>query len=260
MMKAIYGLLVSFFLAIYITAGAAQLTECNSDDCQAYFKKFKTNADRGHDKAIAMVGEFYYHGYGIKKDIDKALRYYKKAAKRGITSAKYKAGLVYLINKQHQDTKKGIWFLKKAASTNYKEANFLLGRIHLTEEFGVKDYATADYYLARAYHQEHKDIPFTVSYIVKEFGAEHEVLFPLINQEYEQKPLLLRDRQLVWPHQNVEKITVTSNQLSSLLDTQLTDFRSPKKSLGSRLPTISCQETAGCYHLNSMRELADFVF
>jgi len=252
-------LIVCTIFFAFANANAGSLKECDSESCKAYFQKFDKSAKRGHGRAIAMLGEFYYHGYGVDKDHVTALRYYEKAAKKGITSAQYKAGLIYLINKEFKDIDKGISYLKKAARTDYKNALFLLGRIYLTEEFKVKDLEFADFYLAKAYKQKHANMLETLTYIMNTFSGINENMFPNLHKALEDQPLVLTNNKLQWPDDDMERITIVSAKIETIFDIQLKGFRTGIKSLGSRLQGVTCEETVGCY-TGSAQDLADMLF
>lgn len=253
--------IVTFLFLVNSNVFAAKLEPCSTESCTSYFNQYKLSATRGHAQAIAMLGEFYYHGYGVEKNVEKAIYHYRNAAKKGITSAQYKAGLVYLVNEQQKNINKALRYLHMAAKAKYKDANYLLARVYLTDEFGVQNLEKADKFLSKAFTQYHSDIPMTLTYLAQKYQDNFPQLFPLLNTVYRRNPLEIRDGNLVWPNsQNIEVITVSGNQLESLFNLQLNSYRAPKKSLGSRLNGYSCDNTVGCYQLNSMQELGDFVF
>ena len=251
-------LLMLIICSIFFTnSNAGSLKECDSESCKAYFKKFEKGAKGGHGQAIAMLGEFYYHGYGVAKDSVKALGYYTKAAKKGITSAEYKAGLIYLLNEDFKDLDKGIYFLTKAARAEYKDALFLLGRIYLTDEFKLKNLNQADIYLAKAYKKKHVNMPETLMYIMNTYSSVDEEVFPALHKVVENAPLVLSNKKLHWPDTDTEIITITSAKIETIFDIQLKEFRRPIKSVGSRLPGVTCEETVGCITAKNMQELGD---
>ena len=241
------------------SALSTQLKPCQTEECKSYFNKYKKNASRGHAQATAMLGEFYYHGYGVEKNSANALRYYLVAAKRGITSAQYKAGLVYLIDSEYKNTDKAIKFLHKAATKKYKDASYLLGRVYLTDEFDHKNIDKADFYLSQAFKQKHRDMPNTLVFISQKYSSDFESKFPLLDKAYYKQPLEMINGELVWSNaNNVEVITITGNKLESLFDTQLTSYKRTKASLGSRLRGKSCARTVGCRTM-SIQGLADLL-
>ncbi|REL34246.1 tetratricopeptide repeat protein [Thalassotalea euphylliae] len=252
--------IVLFSTSIF-TVNANVLSACQTDLCIDYFKQYKKAAKRGHAQAMAMLGEFYYQGYGVNQDKVMALKYYELAAKKGITSAQYKAGLVYLTNQDYSNHKKAIHWLTKAAKADYKEANYLLGRIYLSNEFGLKDLDKADQFLTHAYKQKHKDLPKILAALASRYPEDFSTKFPLLDRAYSLQPLVANGETLTWPiTANVEVIEVTGYAPESLFEAQLNSYRKPIKSLGSRLNGHSCADTAGCYQVNNMQELGDFLF
>ncbi|MDR1391541.1 MAG: sel1 repeat family protein [Holosporales bacterium] len=76
-------------------------------------------ADLKLPAAINSIGDGYYSGDIRVKDVDMALKFYKKAAKTGFGPAQFNAGVVLLRNyKNKDDLKKSILYLGKA-SKNY---------------------------------------------------------------------------------------------------------------------------------------------
>jgi len=251
--------LVIVTLFYSFSALSAQLKPCQTEECKSYFNQYKKSASRGHAQASAMLGEFYYHGYGVEKNSSNALRYYLFAAKRGITSAQYKAGLAFLIDGKHKDTDKAIKYLHKAASKKYKDASYLLGRVYLTDEFGHKDIDKADFYLSQAYGLKHADMPNTLIFISQKYTSDFELKFPLLDKAYSKQPLEMRNDKLVWFNtKDVEVITITGNKLETLFDAQLVSYKRKKASLGSRLRGQSCARTVGCQTMN-IQGLADLL-
>ena len=252
--------LVSLIFAS-LNSSAVTLSSCQTKPCITYFKQYQKAAKRGHAQAMAMLGEFYYQGYGVKQNRKLALKYYNLAAKRGITSAQYKAGLVYLINKAEQKPEKAVKLLTKAANADYKEASYLLGRVYLTTEFGLQDLHKADYYLAKAYKLEHPDIPQLLVSLSHLYPDSFAAQFPLLEAVYENSPLIVNDGKLTWPHtKHMEVIEVEGYAPETLFELQLSSYRRPVKSLGSRLNGYSCEKTVGCYQVGNMQELGDFLF
>jgi uncharacterized protein len=52
-------------------------------------------AQRGHPRAMAMLGCMYEHGFGVPQSYDTAVGLYTKAAERGDPSAQHLLGLMY---------------------------------------------------------------------------------------------------------------------------------------------------------------------
>lgn len=246
------------FFTSSFTTQAVTLSACDSEICNNYFNKFYKSAKRGHPRAMALLGELYYHGYGTPKNQDLAIKYYKKAARKGITSAQYKAGLFYLGNDKHQNISKGIVYLKQAAKADYKEATYLLGVIYFSQEFGEFNLALADKYLAKAHLEKHPEMFEMIGHIKNSF-AINNTNFPYLNAAMIKSDSILA-KNSNFQQTSTETITVYAPTIESLFDLELLDFRSTKPSLGSRLTGVTCENTVGCKTAKNMRDLGDMTF
>ena len=144
-------LLVAALLAIAPLCNATQLTPCKSAECEAYFDAYTILTKRGHSSAMATLGELYYSGYGTEKDLDKAFKWFRRAAKFGHTTAQYKAGIMYLQTTAHQDIDKGIALLKRSAKSTFSPSALALGKIYLQNKLLPTDLAETDRWLTLAY-------------------------------------------------------------------------------------------------------------
>jgi len=84
--------------------------------------------------------------------------------------------------------------------------------------------------------------------------------FPRLNTVIKSHYVSLTSDSLQQKSADTERITVYAPTIESLFDMELSDFRSTKPSLGSRLQGVTCQNTVGCKTANNMRELGDMVF
>ena len=50
---------------------------------------FKKLAKDGNSEAMYYIGMMYYEGWGVEKDLDEAIRWWKMANRRGNLDAKY---------------------------------------------------------------------------------------------------------------------------------------------------------------------------
>ncbi|MFD2165137.1 tetratricopeptide repeat protein [Thalassotalea euphylliae] len=251
--------LIAAAISASSAAFAAKIEPCDTEECVTYFKKFKTGANRGSADAMATLGQFYYFGYGTEPDIEKAFYYLKRSARLGNLAALYKLGLFYLSDKEHQDLNKGLRYLEKSAFRHYRSATFLLGITYYNKDFGAFNQEKADIYLAKAYEQRHHDMPTVIDYIQEREEITPDK-FPLLHKALTKTPLAKQNNISEWPSDEVEVITVTSMPLKAALDQQIISFRKPAKSLGSRLPTKSCQDSMGCYVTWGIDGLNDFPF
>ncbi|CAG8705719.1 13811_t:CDS:2, partial [Acaulospora morrowiae] len=98
------------------------------------WKIFKENSELGISTANYWVGRFYWEGLHIKKDKEKALEYYEKAASDANSEAQYTYAVSLIdIYKDKSFQKKAeiIKNLKMAAANGHSKALNLLGHIYL---------------------------------------------------------------------------------------------------------------------------------
>jgi len=247
-------------LFLSVDAKAKEIEECQSEYCVNYFNKFKMGAKRGYVQANATLGQFYYIGYGTDKDEDRALKYLKKAAKKGEKSSQYLVGVISLISEKNKDVDTGIKYLEKVAKQDYKDANYLLGTLFINDKLIGKNLPKADLYLANAYKQKDKRLPELLESINDSLN-KNAASFPKLLAAMKNKPLVKnKDNNFAWPKSHIEIITVSSAPLTTLFDEQLITFKRRKKTTGSKLQGKTCDEQVGCYQAKLNRQSADTFF
>jgi len=77
--------------------------------------------------SLTEWGRRYEHGEGVKRDVDRAIRLYCKAAKKGDTAAQYYLGYIYAHGRgvKRDDALAAAWFLK-AARQKDRQAEHML--------------------------------------------------------------------------------------------------------------------------------------
>lgn len=260
-MNNLLGVILTFsFLFLSVNLKAEEIVECQSEYCVDYFKKFKMGAKRGYVQANATLGQFYYIGYGTKKDEDKALKYLKKAAKKGEPSSQYLVGVISLISEKNKDVDKGVKYLEKVAEDNYKDANYILGTLYINDKLIEKDLPKADLYLTKAYKQKDKRLPKLLESINDSLN-NNAASFPKLLAAMKNKPLVKnKNNNFAWPKSHIEIITVSAAPLTTLFDEQLVTFKRRKKTTGSKLQGKTCDEQVGCYQARLGRQSADTFF
>lgn len=236
-------ILISIAISLLpISANAAKLAPCMTDECVDYFNKFKRSAKRGHPVAMNTLGQFYEFGYGTEKNEALALRYYEKSSRLDHPVAQYKAGLLYLSSDKHKDITKGVNYLEKSAKNKVKKAYFLLGIIYLNKDFGAYDLVKADKYLAKAYDNKHESMPTVIDYI-KETRTIQTDTFPNLVSSMRKNPIDVIDGLVsVWPDDGTEVITIVSPPIEEIFHGQLMSFRQKIKSTGTRFAGMSCKQ------------------
>ena len=99
-------------------------------------KKVELNAEQGDTEAHYQIGRYYYHGYGVAVDIEKAKDWYRRAAERGHAEAMYDLGRHYDLggNTPGDGYRESMLEARKwytlAARQGHAEAAYRLGRIY----------------------------------------------------------------------------------------------------------------------------------
>ena len=117
-------------------------------------KEFVKNAilaEKGDPEAQYQLGNFYASGwddfvndYGVKKDWQKAIEWYTKAAEQGYAEAQYTLGMRYAEGKGvKQDWQKAIEWYTKAAEQGHAEALYTLGMYYAKGEGVEEDWKKA---------------------------------------------------------------------------------------------------------------------
>lgn len=259
-MKKLIVILTIFIACTYsVVVTATKITSCKTEQCINYFNKFNLSAKRGHPVAMATLGQFYYFGYGTEKNEALALKFLKKSARHGNLAANYKAGLLYLNSEKYQDINKGLEYLQKAASRNYKNATFILGIFYLSKKLEHYNIALADKYLAQAYKQKHHEMPSVIDYI-NEMMAVNQARFPLLHQAIISSPLVINNNaKSAWPHDNIEVISIISPPMESIFDDLLISFRNQRASIGSRFKGKTCRQNVSCLNIDNFQEAVDWL-
>lgn len=123
---------------IYSGAGFSDLTEKNFDKAFQYFSR--AAFAKNHPNAIYRVACCCEFGMGTKKDINKALELYDKAAKLGDVAAMCKLGIMHLkgLMGQRKNIEKALYWLNKASVVDSDESDvglslYILGKLHETD-------------------------------------------------------------------------------------------------------------------------------
>ena len=240
---------------------ATPINACDDDECVRYFKQYKKYAKAGYAEAMATLGDLYYNGHGTKANQGKALKQYRKAAKYGSIKGQYKAAMMYMNNPEHRDLDKAVKYLKKAARSNSADAALLLGVIFFKPDYYERDFDEADKWLTRAYKSGHPQAAEFINFMKRtenisakqmpdlwEAIDDDPTLLNVATQAAEQAPetTVLTAKQ----REDIEVITVTSD-LHNLFDIQLAGLKNtyPDKgavNTGSKIVGQTCEKNLAC--------------
>lgn len=92
---------------------------------------FRKAAEQGHAEAQNRMGEFYYNGWGIKKDYKEAVKWYQLAATHESTKAQTALGNMYYngtgVVKSYFNA---VWWYSQAAERGNVWAQYYLGNMY----------------------------------------------------------------------------------------------------------------------------------
>jgi TPR repeat protein len=94
------------------------------------FRLFLSAAEDGDRASQLNIGYFYDCGIGIKKNTNAALRWYKKAHKRGDSSATHNIGTIY---RDRGETKRGLQWFERALARGNDGSALDIGKVYLME-------------------------------------------------------------------------------------------------------------------------------
>ncbi|WP_394388102.1 tetratricopeptide repeat protein [Shewanella woodyi] len=265
MKKFIYSILLAALTQFSTqTFASTSLEPCNTAECQEYFKAYKILTKRGHSEAMATLGELYYTGYGTDKDIKQALKWFRRAAKFGIVTAQYKAGVMYLQETDYKDVDKGIGYLKKASKIEFSPASFILGKVYLGDTFGVKNNKKADYWLSHAYElNNYQAKNFARKLFVSKSRDTFQMprLYSLIANDISTSQFNADD--LNSPKGEMEVITVSAPDYQAYFDAEIARLNNiepdTKSGTGSNIAGNSCAKLWGCSTEGSSDRVRDVL-
>lgn len=95
------------------------------------FDRLKPLAEQGDGEAQNRIGEMYEFGYGVNRDSDAALQWYRKAAERDVVAAWHNLGRCsnFGTGTEQDYTEAERWY-RKAAEKGYMESMFFLGTLY----------------------------------------------------------------------------------------------------------------------------------
>ncbi|WP_299788195.1 tetratricopeptide repeat protein [uncultured Shewanella sp.] len=246
-----YGAIMLFILCFSQQVAASNYLEaCDTSECKEYFKAYKILTKRGHSEAMATLGELYYAGYGTEKNLEKALKWFRRAAKFGVVTAQYKAGVMYLQDTEHKDVDRGVNYLKRATKVDFSPASFVLGKIYISESFGLKDIEEADYWLSQAYKlKNYQAKVFSHNLLASDnsLSSKLTTLSALVNNDDFK---LGEDGGLSSPKGEMETIVVTAPDYHAYFDAEIERLNNARpdtlSGTGSNIAGRTCAHLWGC--------------
>ncbi len=97
-------------------------------DLAESFRWYQRAADQGYAEAQHNLGNAYHHGWGVARDVGLAKSYWLKAARQGLPRAQFNIGLQLLLERGVYDQQATAW-LRQAAQRGHGKAAQLLERV-----------------------------------------------------------------------------------------------------------------------------------
>ncbi len=95
------------------------------------FDKLLPQAENGEGDAQNRIGEMFEFGYGVERDSDKAIEWYRKAADQNVVAAWHNIGRCYNFGTGvEQDYAQAESWYRKAAEQGHMEAMFFMGTLY----------------------------------------------------------------------------------------------------------------------------------
>jgi TPR repeat protein len=112
-----------YYMGLFLEQGIG--IDKNTESCLYYID---TAARLEHPPAISKLGDFYYNGFGVKKDLDYAKVLYEKAAEKRDSKALISLGAMMEkgIGFTEKDPRKAYELYEKAASMGNPDAMIIL--------------------------------------------------------------------------------------------------------------------------------------
>jgi len=268
-MKNVIKLLTLLFvLTLSNNSLAVEVVPCGDAECVSYFKEYKRYARAGHADAMATLGELYYKGYGVDKNVNLALKQFRRAAKYNSIVGQGKAGLLYLSEPAIEDKDEGIKYLKMAARNNHRDSAALLGMIYFNADYGYYDLAQADKWFSKAARSSSKQVRDIIELVSQSKDFSHEnfpvlsqMIAPLLvvnNSDLSSSPLTTsravnqnKSHKINWPNDGMEVITITAPSLEDMFDGELKGLKNKypdkyEKVAGLNLMGRRCEQRLSC--------------
>jgi len=265
-------------------AATATIGPCQETSCVDYFQKYKKYARMGYADAMVTLAEMYYYGHGTDRSMSKALKQFKSAAKYGSVKGQHKTAMMYLNNAEFKDLDKGVKYLKKAARNNSIGSSFLLGILYFDADFYEQDFDEADKWLTKAYLGGFQQMPPYLK-LIEDSGHFNETNFPDLIAAIKDKPMAIAkvapakvklakatpvkvaatksvqaspktvantsEQAPESPRSSGVEVITVYGDLNDILDSQLASFRYslPEKgaaNTGSRIIGKTCAQTMSC--------------
>lgn len=137
----------------------------SSAQLQTYLLPYlKAVAESGDAQAQFLLGKCYHNGFGVKKDMIEAVKWYRKAAEQGDASAQYNPGWCYANGEGVvQDYAEAVKWFRKAADQGLASAQYNLGWCYVNGRGVSQNYPEAAKWWRKAAEQGNANAQFDLA-------------------------------------------------------------------------------------------------
>ena len=138
---------------------------------------FKKAAELNHPRAMFLLGSCYYNGTGMNKDYDRALDWLTKAAQLGDAKAMNRLGYMYECGHgTRKDFAEAMKWYEKSSDRGNPDATFKIGLLYYNGNGVARSYEEAMKWLRKAAQLGHSDaMHWTAFMYEKGYGADKDL-------------------------------------------------------------------------------------
>ena len=146
----------------------AGLAEYDAGNYTAALELYGKGAELGSALAYHAIGNCYYDGVGVKRNLEKSAEYYGYAAELGLAKSQFNLGNAYYKGEGLTERKfMAFFWYKKAAEQGYDRAQYMLGRCYLAG-IGAWDPEEAVRWFKKSAAQNHDKACYYLGYCYEE--------------------------------------------------------------------------------------------
>jgi uncharacterized protein len=129
-------------------------------------KWYRKAAEQGHAQAQFALGHSYRTGDGVPQNLSEAAKWWRKSAEQGFADAQFNVGLMYLIGDgvPKKIDEAAIWF-RLAAEQGHEKAQYQLGHAYSKGEGVPQSYAQAAKWYRKSAEQGHAGSQFHLAHM-----------------------------------------------------------------------------------------------
>jgi TPR repeat protein len=143
-------------LLVLVVGATIPLPAQQTEAVLKLFEDTKAKAEKGDAKGQFDLGNCYEEGRGVAKDVEEAVKWYRRAAEQNYAGAQYYLGVCYDAGAGvAKDEVEAVKWYRKAAEQNYADAQCILGVCYANGVSVAKDEVEAAKWYRKAAEQNY---------------------------------------------------------------------------------------------------------